>query len=172
MELKLSKADVIVILLLAAIVWKLVFSRRRTPPKAPGIGYGSLPVLGTWQGVIAFMKDPNGTVMRGYTQYKDSYFRVSTHSLEYLIISDKEKIAEYLAAPEDILSFYDSVNQVLQREWTLGYGVVHRPYHIPLVRTKLTQSIGSNVPAMVSEIQDAVNSLVGSPIGKTISITI
>jgi len=167
MEPKLSKTTAIAILILAAIVWKLTFNRRKTP-NAPGIGYGSLPLLGTWQGVIAFMKDPEGIIARGYAHYKDSYFRVSTHSKEYLIVSDKKKIAEYLAAPDDVLSFHDCVSQFLQSEWTVGYGVTHRPYHIPLVRTKLTQNIASNIPAMLVEIQEAMNSLVGSPERKKI----
>ena len=171
MELKLSKMAAIAILILAAVVWKLAFNRHRTP-NAPGIGYGSLPVLGTWQGVVAFMKDPEGIIARGYAQYKDSYFKVSTHVTEWVIVSDEKKITEYLAAPEDVLSFHDWIFQFLQAEWTMGYGVAHHPYHVPLVRTKLTQSIASNVPAMLVEIRKAMNSLVGSPESKENSITI
>lgn len=157
-----TKTIAIAILFLATIIWKLVFNRPKVP-KVPGIGYGSLPLVGKWQGVLAFMKDPNGTLARGYAQYKDSYFRVSSHSLEYIIVSNKKKIAEYLAAPDDVLSFNDSVNNVLQVEWTMGYGVIHRPYHVPLIRTKFTQSIASKVPAMLFEAQDAMDSLIGSP---------
>jgi hypothetical protein len=161
MELNFSKTVTIAILFLATIVWKLVLNRRRVP-NVPGIGYGSLPFLGKWQGVLTFMLYPNDTLARGYAQYKNSYFRVSSHSLEYIIVSDKKKIAEYLAAPENVLSFYDSVNDSLQADWTLGFGVVNRPYHVPLIRTKFTQSITSKVPAMLFEVEDAMNSLIGS----------
>ena len=171
MERKLSKTVAIAVLFLAAVVWKLAFNRRRTP-KAPGIGYGRLPVLGTWQGVIAFFRDPEGIIARGYAQYKDSYFRVSTNSMEYVLVSDEKKIAEYLAAPEEVLSFQDWVTQLLQAEWTMGYGVTHQTYHIPVARTKLTQSIASNVPAMTTEIQEAMQSLVGSPERKKNPFTI
>ena len=155
-------------------------SNRRRIPKAPGIGYGSLPLLGKWQGVIAFLKDPNGTLARGYAQYKDGYFRVSSHSVEYLIVSDKKKIAEYVAAPDDVLSFYDALIDNLQTDWTLGHGVNHRPYHVPLIRTKLTQSIAGNIPTWLFEVQDAMSSLIGSPqrkknlllIGKTLTFMI
>ena len=171
MDPKLSKTSVIAILILATIVWKLAFNRRKSP-NAPGIGYGSLPILGTWQGAIAFMKDPEGIVTRGYAQYKDSYFKVSTHAKEWVIVSDEKKIEEYLNAPEDVLSFRGWVLDVLQAEWTMGYGVVHRPYHIPLFRTKLTSRFASIVPEMLVEIQEAMDSLVGSPEGKKIAITI
>lgn len=171
MELKLSKTATIAIIILAAVVWKLAFNRRRTA-NAPGIGYGSLPVVGTWQGVITFLKDGEGTIARGYTQYKDSYFRVSTHTMEYLIVSDEKKIAEYLAAPDDVLSFHDWITGLLQSEWTMGHGVTNQTYHIPVVRTKLTQSIASKVPAMLVEIQEAINSLVGLPNRKKTSMKI
>ena len=173
MEPKHWKTAAITILFLATIVWKLVLNRRiRRIPKLPGIGYGSLPLLGKWQGVIAFMKDPHGTLARGYAQCKDGYFKVSSHSLEYIIVSHKKKIAEYLAAPDDVLSFMDSVNDTLQVDWTMGPGVTQRPYHVPLIRTKLTQSIAGNIPAMLFEIQDAMDSLIGSPQRKKSSVLI
>lgn len=171
MDLKLSKTAVIAVLILAAIVWKLSFNRRRTP-NAPGIGYGSLPILGAWQGVIAFMKDPEGMVARGYALYKGGYFRVSTYSNDWVIVSDEKKIAEYLSAPEDVLSFQDWVVDFLQAEWTMGYGVAHRRYHIPLIRTKLTQRFSNIIPEMLVEIQEAMTSLVGSPERKNLAIII
>ena len=112
------------------------------------------------------MLDPQGTLAKGYALYKDSYYKVSSYSTEYVIVSDRDKIAEYLAAPEDVLSFKDTVNQLLQTEWTMGYGVAHRQYHVALVRSKLTQSIGTRVPAMQAEIELALDSLVGSPTGE------
>ena len=164
MELKLSTTTIVAIVLLAAIVLRAVFNQRRIP-NAPGSGYGPLPIIGTWQGVFTFMKDPRATIARGCAQFK--YFRVTTHSIEYVIIADKEKIAEYLAAPDDVLSFHDQINEFLQTEYTLGYGVAHRPYHISLIRTKLTQSIAASVPSMMVEIEDVMNTRIGSPEGKT-----
>jgi hypothetical protein len=171
MEPKPWKTIAITILFLATIFWKLVSNRRRIP-KAPGIGYGSLPLIGKWQGVIAFLKDPNGTLARGYAQYKDGYFRVSSLSVEYVIVSDKKKIAEYVAAPDDVLSFYDSLIDNLQAKWTFGYEVNNRPYHVPLIRTKLTQSIAGSIPTWLFEVQDAMNSLIGSPQRKKNSLLV
>jgi hypothetical protein len=171
MDLNLSKTTIIAVLILVAIIWKLAFNRRRTP-NAPGIGYGSFPILGTLQGVITFMKDPEGTIARGYAQYKDSYFKVSTHLNEWVIVSDEKKIAEYLSAPDDVLSFHEWVLNFLQAEWTMGYAVAHLPYHVPLLRTKLTQRFANMVPEMLVEIEEEMSSLVGSPERKKIAITI
>ena len=171
MELNPSKTVAIAVLFLATIIWNLVRNRRRVP-KIPGIGYGSLPLLGKWQGVIAFIKDPNGTLERGYAQCKDGYFRVSNLSQEYVIVSDKKKIAECLAAPDDVLSVGDAINNTLQVDRIMGYGVTQRPYHIPLVRTKLTQSVAGNIPTMLFEVQDAMDSLIASPERKKCSLLI
>jgi len=171
MELKPSKTVAIAILFLATIIWKLVLNRKRVP-KIPGIGYGSLPLVGKWQGAIAFMKDPAGALERGYAQCKDGCFRVSNHSMEYVIVSDKKKIAECLAAPDNVLSFSDAINNTLQVDLLMGYGVTQRPYHITVVRAKLTQIIASNIPEMLFEVQDAMNSLVGSPERKKYSLLI
>jgi hypothetical protein len=165
MNLNLSTYAVLAITLVAWAAW-VVISKRVKSANAPGIGYGRLPVIGTWQGVYTFMKDPQGTMAKGYKKYRGGYFRVSSHAVEYLMVTDKEKVAEYLAAPEDVLSFHDMIQEFLQVEWTLGYGVAHRPYHIPLVRTKLTQTIANNVPSMLFEIREAIDSLIGAPRGK------
>jgi hypothetical protein len=165
MGVELSTPVILAIGFSLFVAWKLIFNNRKSA-NAPGIGYGRLPIIGVWQGAYAFMKDPKGVMTKGYDKYGGGYFRVSTHSVEYLMVTDKEKIAEYLAAPEDVLSFHDMVREFLQIEWTLGYGVAHRPYHIPLIRTKLTQTIASNVPSLLLEIQEAFQTLIGAPIGK------
>lgn len=170
MNLNLSTPAILGLVVVLFVIRRLFFSSKS--PNAPGVGYGRLPVIGVWQGVWAFMKDPQGAMAEGCRKYRGRYFRVSSHSVEYLMVTDKEKIAEYLAAPEEVLSFHDMINEFLQVEWTLGYGVAHRPYHIPLVRTKLTQTIASNVPSMLGEIRSAFHSLVGEPKGKATNFLI
>jgi hypothetical protein len=166
MNFDLSTSVLLAITLVVLFAWMIIFNKNKSA-NAPGIGYGPLPVIGAWKGIYTFMKDPQRTMAEGCRKYRGGYFRVSTHAVEYLMVTDKEKIAEYLAAPEEVLSFHDMIQEFLQVEWTLGYGVAHRPYHIPLVRTKLTQTIANNVPSMLSEIQEAIRSLIGTPNGKS-----
>jgi hypothetical protein len=58
------------------------------------------------------MSNPKALVLEGYNKYKDGYFRISTPQYEYVIVSDHDKINEFLGAPEDKLSFIDSSNEV------------------------------------------------------------
>jgi hypothetical protein len=62
--------------------------------KAPGMGYGRSPVFGPWRGAVGFMMRPRRLLWKGYTKYKKSYFKISTLREEYVMVSDKDKIAE------------------------------------------------------------------------------
>jgi hypothetical protein len=166
MDIDFATSVGLAVMLVVLVAWMMIFKKKNKRANAPGIGYGAFPIIGTWQGIYTFMKDPQRAMAEGCRKYRGGYFRVSSHAVEYLMVTDKEKIAEYLAAPEDVLSFHDMIQEFLQVEWTLGYGVAHRPYHIPLVRTKLTQTIASNVPSMLFEIREAIDSLIGTPKGK------
>jgi hypothetical protein len=63
----------------------------------PGIGYGKSPLFASWRGAIGFMLWPRRYLRKGYRKYRKSYFKISTLREEYVLISDKEKIAEVSA---------------------------------------------------------------------------
>jgi hypothetical protein len=79
------------IVLLAFVVWKLVFNKPKIC-KCAWNGYGRLPFIGTWQGVLAFMKDPQGIMAKGCRENRGGYFKVTSHTVEYLMVMDKEMI--------------------------------------------------------------------------------
>lgn len=159
---QLAVKSYILIFVTLCLVWRFFSSRPRSS-KAPAIGYGSIPLINRWRGTINFFKDPKGVIDEGTAKYKGGYFRFSTHTAEYTVITEKKKVAEYLAAPDEVLNFKDTVNDMLQTEWTLGYGVAHRQYHVGLVRTRFTQTISTSTPAMFAELQSCLGDLVGSP---------
>ncbi|KAF2180150.1 cytochrome P450, partial [Zopfia rhizophila CBS 207.26] len=129
----------------------------------PSIGYGSFPLFKQWRGAIGFMLHPVAYMKEGYAKHKDSYFKISTLQDEYVIVSDKEKIAEYLAAPDHVLNFQDGANDAVQIPWTMGYGVAHRTYHVPAVRITLTQHIAANIAGMLEQIHEGMDTLIGKP---------
>ncbi|KEF61463.1 uncharacterized protein A1O9_03029 [Exophiala aquamarina CBS 119918] len=99
----------------------------------------------------------------GYAKYAPGYFRIATVQDECVIVTDRDKVAEYLRAPDDVLSMQDAANDQQQLAFTMGYGVAHRTYHTPIVRTKLTQSIKTHLEAMQAEIQSSLDDLIGYP---------
>lgn len=128
MDSYFTRTTLIAALLLIAI-YKLVAKRRRVP-KAPGIGYGSIPILGPWRGWITFLKDPKGTIERGCRENPTGYFRLACHASEYLVVVGEKQIAEFSSIPDEVLSFPEELKESLQMEWSLGYGVAHRPYQV------------------------------------------
>jgi hypothetical protein len=49
-------------------------------------------------------------MVEGYQKYKSSYFKISTLQNEYIVVSSPDKIQEFLAAKDDVLSFQESAN--------------------------------------------------------------
>ncbi|KAK9425888.1 putative Cytochrome P450 [Seiridium unicorne] len=132
--------------------------------KVPGVGYGKSPIFASWRGAIKFMLQPRRQLWKGYQKYRKSYFKISTLREEYVLVSDRRKIAEYLAAPEDALSSMDVGVDEVQSKWTIGD---NPPWHRKLISGKLTQNISNNVPFMLEEINEALNKTIGDPSGET-----
>ena len=87
-----------------------------------------------------------------------------------VILSSREHVEEVCTAPEDTLSWLEGINDVshhlpvrpvssiechkqqLQVEYTLGYGIHHNPYHIPVVCSQLSRNLGTLYPEISNEM--------------------
>lgn len=58
------------------------------------------------------MLHPQKYITEGYRKYKGGMFRISTLNNEMVIVADADKILEYLAAPDDVVSFFESSKDV------------------------------------------------------------
>ncbi|KAG9308977.1 cytochrome P450 [Chiua virens] len=92
--------------------------------------------------------------MRAHTtfQYKPKPFKIAKFNEWVIIVSSRELIDEIRRAPDDALSFLEFVNEAIQVTHTFGHEIHHNPYHIPIVRSRLTQNIGSLYPEIRNEI--------------------
>jgi hypothetical protein len=77
-----------------------------------------------------------------------------TPSMRYEDTLPQAAMAEYL-------------QQAFQIPWTMGWGVAHRAYHVPLVRINLTQNIVSNIPGMLQQVVEGLQQEFGEPTGET-----
>ncbi|KAK8002967.1 hypothetical protein PG989_002686 [Apiospora arundinis] len=147
-------------LFVAYAIWSFNRTSRRRVPGVHGMGYGPSPFFASWRGAIKFMLRPRYYLLRGYRKYKSGYFKIATLRDEYILVSDRAKISELLAAPGDVLSFLDIGVEETQSKWTLGNNT---PWHLGLISGKLTQNIGTLTPGLVKEINDALDKHIGSP---------
>lgn len=132
------------------------------------------------------MRSPVELTRQGIEKYGRGFFRISTLQGEYVLIPERDKIAEYVKAPDDVLGFQEAANDVRinakqppilwllikekqqQLEYTMGYGVAFRTYHTPVVRIQLTQSLKNHIPAMVDEMSLSLGEMIGTPLGKPV----
>ncbi|KAK2808997.1 hypothetical protein FQN50_004271 [Emmonsiellopsis sp. PD_5] len=131
--------------------------------KVPGVGYPSFPILSSWVAAYRLLRDPVKLVREGIANYNHGPFRISTIQGEYVLINEKEKVAEYIRAPDDVLSFQDGANDQQQIPFTMGWGVGYRTYHVPVIRMNLTKTMQRHVPTMWDEMNCAFDDLIGSP---------
>ncbi|KAK2770182.1 hypothetical protein FQN53_005692 [Emmonsiellopsis sp. PD_33] len=131
--------------------------------KVPGVGYPSFPILSSWVAAYRLLRDPVKLVREGIANYNHGPFRISTIQGEYVLINEKEKVAEYIRAPDDVLSFQDGANDQQQIPFTMGYGVGYRTYHVPVIRMNLTKTMQRHIPTMWDELNSAFDDLIGSP---------
>ncbi len=107
--------------------------------------------------------NPVKLTTEGYEKYKPGFFRIATIMGEYVIVTDRNKVQEYLRAPDDVLSFQDAANDQQQIPFTMGWGIGYRTYHAPIIRTQLTSSIKDRCDEMADEAKHAVADEIGSP---------
>jgi hypothetical protein len=73
-------------------------------------------------------------------------------------------------APVDVISFHHDVKHTLELEYTF-HKHMEDSYHVPVVRGKLTQNIGTMVPDILDEMQAAfADELAGITDGSTFTI--
>lgn len=100
--------------------WKLAHALV-VQPKVPSVGFVFIPVIGSWIAAYRFMKNPLSLVLEGTAKAKNGMFRISTLQGEYVLVTDRSKVAEYLKAPDTVLNAQDGANDVGNtRQSTMG----------------------------------------------------
>ncbi|KAI1339109.1 cytochrome P450 [Xylariaceae sp. FL0016] len=151
---------------------------KKTPNVMP-VGFVPIPILGPWIGTFRFLRDPVGLVREGMSKSRNGLIRIATIQGEYVLVTDRHKVAEYLKAPDSVLNAQDGSNDQQQIPFTMGYGVGHRTYHTPVIRGPVTQSIPGWTPILCDEAGLAFEDMIGRPEGyepislyDTIAITV
>lgn len=78
----------------------------------PGVGYPPIPFIGSWIAAFRFMYDPVGLVRQGIEKYNRGMFRIATLQGEYVLVPDREQIAEYIRVSDDVLGMQEAANDV------------------------------------------------------------
>lgn len=135
------------------------WARERTLSQIPTVG-PSQPLL-SYLGAIKFLYDAAGMLRRGYERHKPGIFKVAGFNGWTVVVCGEKYIEELRKAPDDVVSFDDAANDVIQIPYTLGKDIMTDPYHIHVLLTQLTRNLHDIFPhihdEVISAIQDSLS---------------
>ncbi|KAF8552118.1 hypothetical protein OG21DRAFT_175039 [Imleria badia] len=70
-----------------------------------------------------------------------------------VVLGGRQQIEDLRKAPDDVLSFIDAADEIMQKKHTLGPELHHSTYHVEVIRSHLTQNLNTIYP----EIRDGVS---------------
>ncbi|EIW87323.1 cytochrome P450 [Coniophora puteana RWD-64-598 SS2] len=140
-------------LLMLALVAKKI-SEQPDLSKIPTVGPSGM--LSSYAGAIRYMKNGKEMLLEGFAKYGGKPFRIPTAN-HWLIIVGPKYVEEVRKAPDNVLSFLEATNDLLRVEYTLGPRIHHDPFHIPIIRSQLTRSLGVLCTDIRDEIVTAFN---------------
>ncbi|CAL1709887.1 unnamed protein product [Somion occarium] len=123
----------------------------------PAIG-PSLPVL-SWLGAVRLVLHGRDMLQEGYQKYKGGTFKVAMPD-RWIVFVSGETMEEVRKMPDEQMSFFGAIQDMLQVEYTFGHEVAKDPFHHELIRNQLTRNLTNLFPDVHDEITVAFNDLI------------
>ncbi|KAF9016048.1 cytochrome P450 [Hymenopellis radicata] len=117
----------------------------------PTYGF-SLPLLSHWDS-LRFLARAEDMIRRAHAVYGDRPFKIALPDRWEVVITKTEHIEDLRKAPDDVLSFHDSVQESLQITYTMGPAVANNLYHIPVIRSIYTMK---ELPSVFDEMNNEI----------------
>ncbi|PCH34739.1 cytochrome P450 [Wolfiporia cocos MD-104 SS10] len=154
-----SSPTLIACVLVNLVVLCYVFTFLSTKNVIPTVGYPHW--LGSYSGVLRFLIDSKSMVDEGYRKYKGGFFRIPLVTNWTYIIANPKCIDEMYHLPEEVLSLRFAAADELQLPYTMGQQLHDNPYHLPILRSKLTRHIDFLVGECLDEMTKAMDETLG-----------
>ncbi|KAJ7777005.1 cytochrome P450 [Mycena metata] len=142
-----------------AVIAFATFRKVLRDPKVETIPIvGSSGFLSSYRDALAFFTNASTLIQQGYDQQpQGGVFRVARlWGWEYVVCGPKH-VKEIGAAPENVLSFRDGVEENLPTRLVIGAAIADNPYHSHTIRTNLTRNLHACFPDVRDEIICAFN---------------
>ncbi|RDX42957.1 cytochrome P450 [Lentinus brumalis] len=145
----------------------------RNPLNAiPTLGGSSLPGL-SYFAAFNFMRNTKQILNEGYSKFYNGTYKVAMADKWLVVVSGPKMIDELRRRPDEELSFIASVDDTMQAEYTIGRGSITDPYHVDIIREKLTRTLPAVLPDVVDELSLAVQEYIPAKNdGKWVTVTV
>ncbi|KIP02170.1 hypothetical protein PHLGIDRAFT_20514 [Phlebiopsis gigantea 11061_1 CR5-6] len=135
----------------------------------PTEGGSSLPLL-SYVGAYHFIHDTAGVLQRGYNRYKGRVFKVALIDRWLVVINGKTLVDELQKMPDDKVSFMDAAADFIGLNHIFGPEVNADPFHVGVVRDKLTRNLVPLFGEIYDEIDAAFGELIPAKENKWIAV--
>ncbi|TBU58191.1 cytochrome P450 [Dichomitus squalens] len=141
---------------LAVLAAVYLFRWRNDPiHKIPTLGGPSVPIL-SYLSAFRYVLNSRQILKIGYEKFSDSSFKVALLDQWMVVVNGPQLLDEIRKRPDEELSFLESTEDFLQITWILGPEPHDDPYHIDLIKDKLTRSLPAVLPDVVDELRSAM----------------
>ncbi|KAK0228908.1 cytochrome P450 [Armillaria fumosa] len=118
--------------------------------QVPAFGFPHWLPAGRIYGGAHFFVDSSTMISEGYNACKSTVFRIPRWQSWVYVLSGDKLVEEFHRYSNKSLSLLESAKDELQIPYTMGSPVHDDPYHLPILRHKLTR----NLDFLVSEIME------------------
>ncbi|OSD03318.1 cytochrome P450 [Trametes coccinea BRFM310] len=140
-----------------AVLGLIYLIKWKTDPlnSIPTVGGSSWPIFSLYS-AIHFSLNSKKLLQEGYKKYYGSVFKVPLIEQWVLIVSGPKMVDELRRRPDEELSFAEGVEDSMQIRHTFGPETDEDPYHVDIIREKLTRSVPAILPDVIDELTLAV----------------
>ncbi|OJT14393.1 Ent-kaurene oxidase [Trametes pubescens] len=121
----------------------------------PTVGGTSLPLL-SYIGARKFVHRGKDIIREGYQKHYGKAFKVPMLDKWMVFVSGPEVLDDIRRRPDEEVSFAESVEDDMQLRHIIDRDAVENPYHVDMIREKLTRSLPVVLPHVIDELQLAV----------------
>ncbi|KAK0463765.1 cytochrome P450 [Desarmillaria tabescens] len=145
-------------------VLSFLFSKRQIP----AFGFPHWLPAGRIYGGARFFVDSFTMLSEGYNASKSTVFKIPRWRSWVYVLSGEELVEEFHRFSDKSLSLLESAKDELQIPYTMGLPVHDDPYHLPILRHKLTRNLNYLVSEILDEAVPAFDAVIGQncPPGK------
>ncbi|KAF8816993.1 cytochrome P450 [Phlegmacium glaucopus] len=111
-------------------------------------------------GTFRFLRNSTDTINKGVKKWPDHMFKVPDLFQWIVVATGPKHIEELYKAPDHVFSSFDALAEIFQPSYTLGPNIPENEYHVPIVRSQLTQALPLLVPEVHDEIAAACNEFI------------
>ncbi|TBU62546.1 cytochrome P450 [Dichomitus squalens] len=161
------------ILASVAILAAIYVVRWKTHPlnSIPTVGGSSAPGLSILA-AINFRRNGKELIEEGYRKYYGSAFKVALIDQWLVIVSGPKMVDELRRRPDNELSFDEGVEDVVQMKYSIGHETFEDPYHINMVKEKLTRTLPVILPDAVDELKLTVPECIPAKTDEWTAVTV